>query len=225
MRLCAAPMLPCPRICPMQRGSRPWRMPCRSMGAGSPVLAVHAWPTALDGRTPWLAPILPESRLRRCCWCLRRHGSLRSPTCEQDLAAALRLQRLRERFLECVEWVDLLHGGPERSLSDEVAQLLVHLPDFCARKSGRCTSSWATSSLRERSGPPWSRSTHSTHSRKRSRSRCNRSAAARSCSHVGRLLVPCLRRHQQQRRSRLSGSTGARHGVIPSSAVDNACTA
>src|SRR5881396_832219 len=57
------------------------------------------------------------------------------PRCEQDLAAALRLQRLRERFLERVEWVDLLHGGPERSLSDEVAQLLVHLPDLCARCS------------------------------------------------------------------------------------------
>src|SRR6266446_5566334 len=133
MRLCAAPMLPCPRICPMQRGSRPWRMPCRSMGAGSPVLAVNALSTALDGITPYLAPVLLESRLRRCCWCLRRHGSLRSPTCEQDLAAAMRLQRLRERFLERVEWVDLLHGGPERSLSDEVAQLLVHLPDLCAR--------------------------------------------------------------------------------------------
>src|SRR6266849_9524902 len=55
MRLCAAPMLPCPRICPMQRGSRPWRMPCSSMGAGSPVLAVNALSTALDGITPYLA--------------------------------------------------------------------------------------------------------------------------------------------------------------------------
>src|SRR5712691_3734356 len=36
-------------------------------------------------------------------------------------------------FLERVEWVDLLHCGPERSLSDEVAQLLVHLPDLGAR--------------------------------------------------------------------------------------------
>src|SRR6266849_4383825 len=134
MRLFAAPMLPCPRICPMQRGSRPWRMPCRSMGAGSPVLAVNALSTALDGITPCLAPVLPDSRLRRCCWCLRRHGSLRSPTCEQDLSAAIRFQRLRERFLERVEWVDLLHGGPERSFSDEVAQLLVHLPDLCARR-------------------------------------------------------------------------------------------
>src|SRR6185369_3941130 len=98
-------------------------MPCRSMGAGSPVLAVHAWSTALDGRTPCLAPALLESRLRRWCWCLARYGPLRRPTCEQDLAAALRLQGLRERFLERVEWVDLLHGGPERSLSDEVAQL------------------------------------------------------------------------------------------------------
>src|SRR4029434_1445039 len=62
-------------------------------------------------------------------------------------------------------------------------------------------------------------------SKKRSRSRCNRSAAERSCSHVGRLMVSCLRRNQQQRRRRLSGSTGARHGVLPSRAVDNACTA
>src|SRR6266568_4626589 len=58
-----------------------------------------------------------------------------TPKCEQDLSAAMRLQRLLERFLELVEWVDLLHGGPERSLSDEVAQLLVHLPDLCARRS------------------------------------------------------------------------------------------
>src|SRR6266853_3266160 len=118
----------------MKLVSSPWRMPCSSMGSGSPVLAVNALSTALDGITPCLAPVLPESRLRRCCWCLPRHGSLRSPTCEQDLAAALRLQRLRERFLERVEWVDLLHGGPERSLSDEVAQLLVHLLDLGARR-------------------------------------------------------------------------------------------
>src|SRR6266852_3862287 len=63
-----------------------------------------------------------------------RAFTIRSPTCEQDLSAAMRLQRLRERFLELVEWVDLLHCGPERSLSDEVAQLLVHLPDLCARR-------------------------------------------------------------------------------------------
>src|SRR6266436_9169933 len=134
MRLCAAPMLPCPRICPMKLVSSPWRMPCSSMGSGSPVLAVNALSTALDGITPCLSPVLPDSRLRRCCWFLRRHGSISSSKFEQDLSAAIRFQRLRERFLERVEWVDLLHCGPQRSLSDEVAQLLVHLPDLCTRR-------------------------------------------------------------------------------------------
>src|SRR6266446_306000 len=52
---------------------------------------------------------------------------------EQDLAAAIRFQRLLERFLELLERVDLLHCGGERSISYEVSQLLVNLLDLCAR--------------------------------------------------------------------------------------------
>src|SRR5882724_833424 len=53
---------------------------------------------------------------------------------EQDLAAAIRFQRLLERFLELLERVHLLHCGGERSISYEVAQLLVNLLDLCARR-------------------------------------------------------------------------------------------
>src|SRR5205809_1882963 len=51
---------------------------------------------------------------------------------EQDLAAAMRSQRSCERFLELVERVDMLHCGRERSISYEVAQLLVNLVDLRA---------------------------------------------------------------------------------------------
>src|SRR5262249_8499028 len=54
---------------------------------------------------------------------------------EQDLAAAIRLQRLLERFLEPFERVDLLHCGGERSISYEVAQPLVSLQDLCAGRA------------------------------------------------------------------------------------------
>src|SRR6266702_5769000 len=53
---------------------------------------------------------------------------------EQDLSAAIRFQRLLERFLELVERVDMLHCGGERSISYEVAQLLVNLLDLRARR-------------------------------------------------------------------------------------------
>src|SRR6266481_5388069 len=39
-----------------------------------------------------------------------------------------------ERFLELVERIHLLDCGGERSISYEVAQLLVNLLDFCARR-------------------------------------------------------------------------------------------
>src|ERR1700741_3842943 len=57
---------------------------------------------------------------------------LSRPKLEQDLSAAIRFQRLLERFLELLEWVDMLHCGRERSISYEVAQLLVNLLDLCA---------------------------------------------------------------------------------------------
>src|SRR5207249_11130740 len=50
---------------------------------------------------------------------------------EQDLSAAIRFQRLLERFLELLERVDMLHCGGERSISHEVAQLLVNILDLC----------------------------------------------------------------------------------------------
>jgi hypothetical protein len=40
---------------------------------------------------------------------------------EQDLAAAIRSQRLLERFLELLERVHMLHCGGERAISYEVA--------------------------------------------------------------------------------------------------------
>src|SRR6266849_377126 len=51
---------------------------------------------------------------------------------EQDLSAAIRFQRLLERFLELVERVHMLHCGGERSISYEVSQLLVNLLDLYA---------------------------------------------------------------------------------------------
>src|SRR5437016_9414388 len=44
----------------------------------------------------------------------------------------MRFQRLLERFLELVEWVDMLHCGGERSISYEVSQLLINLLDLSA---------------------------------------------------------------------------------------------
>src|SRR6266851_6363792 len=51
---------------------------------------------------------------------------------EQDLAAAIRSQRLLERFLELLERIHMLHCGGERSIGYEVAQLLVNLLDLGA---------------------------------------------------------------------------------------------
>jgi hypothetical protein len=41
---------------------------------------------------------------------------------------------LLERFLELLQRVDTLHCGGQRSVSYEVAQLLVNLLDLCARR-------------------------------------------------------------------------------------------
>src|SRR6185295_6524361 len=51
---------------------------------------------------------------------------------EQDLSAAIRFQRLLERFLELLERVHMLHCCRERSISHEVPQLLVNLLDLCS---------------------------------------------------------------------------------------------
>src|SRR6266851_1575808 len=59
-------------------------------------------------------------------------GLISSPKLEQNLAAAIRLQGLFERFLELVERVHMLDCGGERSSSYEVSQLLVNLLDLCA---------------------------------------------------------------------------------------------
>jgi len=58
----------------------------------------------------------------------------RSLKLEQDLAAAIRFQRLPECFLELIERVHMLHCGGERSISYEVSELLVYLFDLCARR-------------------------------------------------------------------------------------------
>jgi hypothetical protein len=51
---------------------------------------------------------------------------------EQNLAAAIRFQRLLERFLELLKRVDMFHCGGERSISYKVAQLLVSLLYLCS---------------------------------------------------------------------------------------------
>ena len=58
--------------------------------------------------------------------------SMSSPQLEQDLSAAIRFQRLLERFLELLERVHLLHCGRELSISYEFAQLPVNLLDLCS---------------------------------------------------------------------------------------------
>src|SRR3989442_15139689 len=78
---------------------------------------------------------------------LQVHGNFRFDVCrdgatgddrsvsakfEQDFAATIRFQGLPERFLELLERVDMLHCGGERSISCEVAQLLVNLLDLCS---------------------------------------------------------------------------------------------
>ena len=69
---------------------------------------------------------------------LDRYGDLsvlpQSLKTEQDLAAAIRLQRLPECFLELVERVHMLHSGGKRSLSHEISQFLVNLFDLGARR-------------------------------------------------------------------------------------------
>src|ERR1700752_3394886 len=51
---------------------------------------------------------------------------------EQDLAAAVRLQRLLDRLLELLERIRMLHCGRERSIRYEVSQLLIDLVDLRA---------------------------------------------------------------------------------------------
>src|SRR6266404_5630742 len=58
--------------------------------------------------------------------------SIRGPKLEQNLSAAIRSQRLLERFLELLKRVDMLDCGGERSISYELAQLLVNLLDLCS---------------------------------------------------------------------------------------------
>src|SRR6266478_1845435 len=68
-------------------------------------------------------PRLRPGDLSRLPWSLKL---------EQDLAAAIRFQRLLECFLELVERVHLLHYGGERSIRHEFSQLLVNLCDLRA---------------------------------------------------------------------------------------------
>jgi hypothetical protein len=51
---------------------------------------------------------------------------------EQNFSAAIRFQRLLERFLELLERVNMLHCGGERSIGYQVVQLLVNLLDLWA---------------------------------------------------------------------------------------------
>src|SRR5438094_628246 len=61
-----------------------------------------------------------------------RHASVDQwPNWNRILPPAMRSQRSCERFFELLERVDMLHCGVERSISYEVAQLLVNLLDLC----------------------------------------------------------------------------------------------
>src|SRR5712671_856948 len=51
---------------------------------------------------------------------------------EQYFSVSTRSQRMLERFLELLERIHVLDCGGERSISYQVAQLLVNLLDFCA---------------------------------------------------------------------------------------------
>src|SRR3989441_3420326 len=51
---------------------------------------------------------------------------------EQYFSVSTRSQRMLERFLELLERIHMLDCGGERSISYQVAQLLVNLLDFCA---------------------------------------------------------------------------------------------
>src|SRR6185369_4773564 len=51
---------------------------------------------------------------------------------EQYFSVSTRSQRMLERLLELIERIHMLDCGGERSISYEVAQFLVSLPDFCA---------------------------------------------------------------------------------------------
>src|SRR6266481_5798034 len=51
---------------------------------------------------------------------------------EQYFSISTRSQRMLERFLELLEWIDLLDFGGERSVSYQGTQFLVNLLDFCA---------------------------------------------------------------------------------------------
>src|SRR5439155_20220978 len=66
-------------------------------------------------RTPWTSTAIFSKSVMASCLSV-------GAKFEQDLAAAIRFQRLLERFLELLERVDKLHCGRERSISYEVAQ-------------------------------------------------------------------------------------------------------
>ena len=55
-------VLQCPLLSPLELVYRPWRISCISMGAGAPILAVHALSTKLDGITSFTSLVLLESR-------------------------------------------------------------------------------------------------------------------------------------------------------------------
>jgi hypothetical protein len=61
MLFLTAPVLQCPRLCLMELIYSLWRIPCISMGSGTPVLTVNVLSIKLDGIAPFISPVLSES--------------------------------------------------------------------------------------------------------------------------------------------------------------------
>src|SRR5262249_58894386 len=65
MLFLTTPVPPCPRLCLTELVYSPWRIPCSSIGSGTPVLTVNALSIKLDGITPFVSPVLSESPVLR----------------------------------------------------------------------------------------------------------------------------------------------------------------
>src|SRR5262245_3015736 len=58
MLFLTTPVLQCPHFCLMELIYSLWRIPCISMGSGTPVLTVTVLSIKLDGIAPFISPVL-----------------------------------------------------------------------------------------------------------------------------------------------------------------------
>ena len=61
MLFLTTPGLQCPHLCLMELIYSLWKIPCISMGSGTPVLTVTVLSIKLDGIAPFISPVLSES--------------------------------------------------------------------------------------------------------------------------------------------------------------------